>query len=577
MKSFLCTLFALSMSCALWADVFWADPATGEEVPEGQGLKWTYYVENGNITIGSGSSQVSAISKETSGRITIPTIIDGKSVTKLGSGAFGDCSALTSINLPAGVTSIGGHAFSGCRSLTSISLPNGVTSIGNNAFDDCSSLTSISLPAGLTSIGTQAFYCCSLLTAVDLPAGLTSIGSGTFSGCSSLTSVDLPAGLTSIGTQAFYCCSLLVSVDLPARVTSIGDWAFSGCSALQVAAFHGAPPEGVRHPKIHHGIPLEKIRYPKAYAKEWIAAIGDERQGLTDIYSQAQVTATAKMLDSTQMKVTYKVTYPEGVTRPERVNVRAVAFKDGIRSFANLVPVVTDGSAPDGQTVGKVPNGTEVTVGAEQSFVWDISGDWASNDVKLGQVSVEILVQENGKLLPQELITIPEVKAADGVAAHPEMTITRNTVPEPMLFKALLWRYAELAQTDKGALSNELAIVSNKEEAAGKVYWNKNKAEDFATKPAAKGVLIAWGDKINDGRKQYSSDTRYPINETELLTYLYGRMGFEVLEGKNLDWAREATRLGLQSGTADVEYEGMEPILQRAVKINQPSTQPVKE
>ena len=556
MKSFLCTLFALSMSCALWADVFWADPATGEEVPEGQGLKWTYYVENGNITIGSGSSQVSAISKETSGRITIPTIIDGKSVTKLGSGAFGGCSALTSINLPAGLTSIGVHAFEECNALTSVDLSH----------------------TQVTSIDDSVFWCCSALTSVDLPAGLKSIGNSQFWNCYALTSVDLShTQVMSIGSQTFYGCSALTSVDLPANLKSIGTQAFSGCSALQVAAFHGAPPEGVRHPKIHHGIPLEKIRYPKAYAKEWIAAISDTRATLTDVLPQAQVKASAEMVTPTQMKVTYTVSFPEGVEAPETVNVRAVAFKDGIRSFANIVPVVSNGTAPEGQTVGTVPHGTEVAVGAEQSFVWDISKDWAASDVKLGQVSVEILVQENGKLLPQELITIPEVKAADGVVEHPEMTITRNVVPESMLFKALLWRYAELAQTDKGALSNELAIVSNKEEAAGKVYWNKNKAEDFATTPATKGVLIAWGDKINDGRTTSQYDRNHPINETELLTYLYGQMGFEVLEGKNLDWAREATRLGLQSGTADVEYEGMEPILQRAVKINQPSTQPVKE
>ena len=63
--------------------------------------------------------------------------------TRIGGGAFQECSGLTSCTIGSGVTSIGNGAFQNCRSLTSIDIPNNVISIGNNAFSDCSSLTSI--------------------------------------------------------------------------------------------------------------------------------------------------------------------------------------------------------------------------------------------------------------------------------------------------------------------------------------------------------------------------------------------------------------------------------------------------
>lgn len=89
-------------------------------------------LDNGTVEITSYSG-----SEE---KVDIPAEIDGKSVTSIGSWAFGDCKSLTSVTIPDSVTEIGYSAFSGCSSLTSITIPDSVTSIGDYAFNGCAVL-----------------------------------------------------------------------------------------------------------------------------------------------------------------------------------------------------------------------------------------------------------------------------------------------------------------------------------------------------------------------------------------------------------------------------------------------------
>ena len=119
-----------------------------EEAPVNPNLK--YETEGAAVTI-------TGCDEKASGALTIPAIIEGKTVTSIGRAAFRGCTRLTGITIPDGVTSIGGFAFFGCTSLTSITIPDGVTSIGEGALAGCSSLTTVTFLGDAPKVGKGVF------------------------------------------------------------------------------------------------------------------------------------------------------------------------------------------------------------------------------------------------------------------------------------------------------------------------------------------------------------------------------------------------------------------------------------
>ena len=75
---------------------------------------------------------------------------------------------IKSVVIEEGITRIGSGAFIQCSSLTDVSIPNSVTSIGSYAFRECSSLKKINIPNSVTSIGSCAFYFCTSLVELNL-------------------------------------------------------------------------------------------------------------------------------------------------------------------------------------------------------------------------------------------------------------------------------------------------------------------------------------------------------------------------------------------------------------------------
>ena len=170
-------------------------------------------------------------------------------------GAFSDCTALTMIEIPASVETIGAAAFMRCSKLATVTFEKGskLKTIGGSyasydayyygAFSDCTALTSIEIPASVETIEAAAFMRCSKLATVTFEKGskLKTIGGsyasyyyGAFSNCTARTAIEIPESVETIKAAAFMRCSKLATVTFEkgSKLKTIDGYAFSCCWAL---------------------------------------------------------------------------------------------------------------------------------------------------------------------------------------------------------------------------------------------------------------------------------------------------------------------------------------------------------
>ena len=221
-------LFVMLSMCAFtgWAAV--GDTFTANTI---EGVTMTFKITSESPktcqvgTDGASNSDYNAIPTTTTGAITIPSTVNGYSVTSIGESAFADCNGLTLVTIPEGVTSIQTGAFSGGMhgrdNLTTVVLPSTLTSIGESAFNFCTALTSITIPSNVTSIGSNAFGLCSSLTSITIPSNVTSIGNSAFAYCNNLTSVvSQTTTPCTISNHAFDGVSNSCTLTIPTGTTS---------------------------------------------------------------------------------------------------------------------------------------------------------------------------------------------------------------------------------------------------------------------------------------------------------------------------------------------------------------------
>ena len=224
----------------------------------------------------------------------LKTVVIPANATTIGNSAFEQCASLISIDIPANVETIGTAAFKGCSSLTTVTFEkesqlktiSGGYSNPNyyGVFSDCTALTSIKIPASVKTIEEAAFKGCSSLatvtfekgsqlktirsadsyyphtyygafsfcpiTSIEIPASVETIEAAAFKGCSSLATVtfekgsqlktisgDYSTGSTSNYSGVFSDCTALKSIEIPASVETIEAAAFKGCSSLTTVTF----------------------------------------------------------------------------------------------------------------------------------------------------------------------------------------------------------------------------------------------------------------------------------------------------------------------------------------------------
>ena len=134
------------------------------------------------------------------------------------------------------------------------------------------------------------------------------------------------------------------------------------------------------------------------------------------------LSAQMRASDPTVMDVQYRV-----YSMSDKVNVRALAFENGERSFTNVVRPTT---FLEGSVIGD-----NVPANTVNSFAWKVSADWK---VDLAQVAVEVLAKEADEgLVPLDLVTIP----AHGT--YGAVTCSTNVISDAQYRDALYWLYAD--------------------------------------------------------------------------------------------------------------------------------------
>lgn len=144
-----------------------------------------------------------------------------------------DCNAIISTNY--------NELRVGCKTTM---IPNTVTSIGTHAFRENTALTSIDLPESITEINDYAFLQCSGLNAITLPSSVATIGKRAFRDCTGLQSITVEAAIPpSIFTgedDSFYGVDKAVPVYVPCA--SFGD--YQNCNGSPWGGFTNIVSEG---------------------------------------------------------------------------------------------------------------------------------------------------------------------------------------------------------------------------------------------------------------------------------------------------------------------------------------------
>lgn len=217
-------------------------------------------------------------------RKKIKKIVIKEGVTGIGYRSFMDCTNLKSLEWADSVKTVNGEAFGNCTGLKEIYLPATVERWGENVFLDCTNLEKVTFAEGFQfnmgedywfPDGYFMFKNCKNLKEVCFPNSLENVPWGIFEGCGkiknfhipkgvvylqsyprnagmkkvvlpsgveeaggfwenkNLTEVVLPQRLQKIYNAAFLKCPNLKCITIPKYVKSIGSSAFYGCKSLK--------------------------------------------------------------------------------------------------------------------------------------------------------------------------------------------------------------------------------------------------------------------------------------------------------------------------------------------------------
>ncbi len=204
-------------------------------------------------------------------KIVVPSVINGKAVTKIRYEAFKGCQTALDITISSGITSIGWETFAYCSNLKSISLPKTIETIGMGAFTGCESLEKVNIESlenwcsidfgdgyingfseylhmktnGYRDANNQSnplyyahnlYISDNLIEDLKIPETVTEIKSSAFVG-GNFKSVEFHNNLTNIGRSAFENNSGYESIIVPEKLYDISCYTFYDCDDLRYIVF----------------------------------------------------------------------------------------------------------------------------------------------------------------------------------------------------------------------------------------------------------------------------------------------------------------------------------------------------
>ena len=288
LKKIAIVLFMILLVVGLCSNVQAADKHTATSSINGVTATWEYELNDSNEVV----YLVCKNPTDLSGKLVIPSSIDGKPVRSLGYHAFENATGLTSIEVPASLTDdCSGFPFEGCSNITEVkfedgiqkipgnicgdltgitevTMPNSVTDVGFSAFDGCSNLANINWSENINHLGLNAFQDCKSLTRLEIPKSLyKSCGNHPFEGCSNITEVKFEDGIPEI--PGFICEDLtgITEVTIPDSAKEIGGYAFDGCTKLANVDF-GNGVEILHINAFQDCTSLTSLKFPKSLSRD---------------------------------------------------------------------------------------------------------------------------------------------------------------------------------------------------------------------------------------------------------------------------------------------------------------------
>lgn len=200
--------------------------------------------------------------------VTLPSKINGKTITMVEVDCFKECTQLQKVTLPNTITVIEDFSFYGCTELKEVNIPKSVVNIGWEAFYNCSSLETVTIPAACEKIEEFVFEGCQSLkeikvsdankfyqdvdgvlfdidgttlirypsaktdTEYTVPDGCTRLEDWSFIGNTYIAHINMN-GVTEMGEEVFYYCTALEECIVPETVTELKRYTFANCHSLK--------------------------------------------------------------------------------------------------------------------------------------------------------------------------------------------------------------------------------------------------------------------------------------------------------------------------------------------------------